>query len=244
MDIRRIAPSVKVSQYGKLFQSLGSIDLPATSGTEILNAGLPSGDYYIKPTSYSGDAKLLYVDNDNLDGGWILVAKGRESNDANGWWSNTSYNEDGLVDSTKSTTSVSRVDSGFVNAIFGGWSANSKFLVNRIEANDSWRYLLPSGRIFSWTDFGGALNNATAPVNAVSGSRWSSPWWTGSELSKTNFNYWDWYATGNNDVTRMFSWWWSGHGDFRGWSAGSSWTTGFQNGTEGHAIQTVQVYVK
>lgn len=47
-----------------------------------------------------------------------------------------------------------------------------------------------------------------------------------------------------NDGTRTFTWWWSGHGDFRGWSAGQSVTSGFQAGSEGHAIQNVQIYAK
>jgi hypothetical protein len=247
MDIRKISPSVLTTNYIKNTSAQpGTISNPAISGQQLFSAGLPSGDYWIKPTSYAGSAKLLYVDNTNRGGGWVLVAKGRESSDANAWWADASYNENQLINSSRATTTVARVDSSFVGALWGSgsWTSNSNFLVNRAEVGDSWRYLLPSGRTFSWTDFGGAQNVSTSPVNATSGSRWSAAWWTGSEIIATNFNYWDWYATGNNDGTRIFSWWWSGHGNFRGWSAGASVTNGFQAGSEGHAIQTVQIYIK
>jgi hypothetical protein len=243
LDLRKLSPSANISIYGK--QTLGTQLNPAISGQQLLSAGLPSGDYWIKPTSYSGNAKLLYVDNANSGGGWVLVAKGRESNDANAWWADASYNENQLVNLSRTTTSVARVDSSFINSLWGGaWTAQSQFVVNRFEANDSFRYLLPVSRSFSWTDFGSTVDNFTSPVNATTMQRGSSQWLGGTVTTASNVAFRDWYATGANDVTRIFSAWWSGHGNFRGWSAGSSWTSGFQNGSEGHAIQTVQIYIK
>lgn len=244
MDIRKYSPSIRISNIensGKGFSPYN----PAESGLQLFYAGLPSGNYWIKPQSYSGSPKFLYVDNINQGGGWVLIAKGRESDDANGWWADTSYNEHELVSQAIGTVMLGRVDAAFINSLWGGsWTANSQFLVNRSEANDSFRYLLPTSRSFSWTDFGSTSDNFTSPVNATTMQRGSSQWLGGTVTTANNVAFRDWYATGANDVTRIFSAWWSGHGNFRGWSAGSTFTSGFQNGTEAHAIQRVQIYVK
>lgn len=221
--------------------TIGTQENPATSGVQIFNAGLPSGDYFIKPTSYSGDAKILYVDNNNQGGGWVLIGKGRETN-GNIWWDNGSQNETLLKDSTKMQTAVAHVDSSFVNALWGGqWQAGSLFLVNRQEVGDSWRFSIPS-TTFAWTQFG--INTQNVSPNTTGNIwRYSSNWWNGTNThSATGTNISDYMPA--NDATRTFTWWWSGHGSFRGWSAGSTVTSGFQAGGEGHAIQNVQIYAR
>jgi hypothetical protein len=47
----------------------------------------------------------------------------------------------------------------------------------------------------------------------------------------------------SNDATRFFSWTWSSHGGYKGVSAGQSVYTGFQSGSEGHAIQQINIFV-
>lgn len=52
--------------------NLGSFIRPAASGKAILNAGLPTGFYWIQPNG-STERKYCYVDNTNYGGGWVLV---------------------------------------------------------------------------------------------------------------------------------------------------------------------------
>ena len=47
-----------------------------------------------------------------------------------------------------------------------------------------------------------------------------------------------------NGTGRWFMWHWSGHGSYHGWSSGSSETRGLQNGSEGHALQFVQLWIR
>lgn len=148
MDYLRLNPSSNLLFYLNTERKLNIKGLaqssPAISGAEIFAQGLPSGDYWIKPTTYAGNAKLLYVDNDNQGGGWVLVGKGRETN-TNIWWDNGSQNENLLVNSTRMQTAVAHVDANFVNALWGGqWQAGSLFLVNREGVGDSWRFSIPS----------------------------------------------------------------------------------------------------
>lgn len=237
-------PSTNISQWvnpsGFATKKVVGIDYPAVNGKQILQAGLPSGNYRIQPVGQS--EYTLYVDNSNQGGGWVLIAKGRQEN-VGAWGSANDYNTSELVSSTSTNTTVAKLNANFINALIGGsWNDNMRFLINRTEVGDSWRMHVPNNRAFSWYDFN---NDVQDNQIAFYGDIWrySSHWWSGSNThSASNVNISDYGPT--NDGNRIFSWRWSGHGGWRGWSAGSSITSGFQNASEGHAIQTVQIYVK
>ena len=53
--------------------NIGSAVNPAVNGQEIKNAGRPSGWYYIQTSSMSS-SQLIYVNNDDLNGGWMLIS--------------------------------------------------------------------------------------------------------------------------------------------------------------------------
>ena len=216
---------------------------PATSSSSL--SSLPSGNYWIKPTGI-GSAQQLYVNNNDQSGGWALIAKGRQDNTGSGWWNNSDYQTSLLTHEqtySTNTISVAKMNTTFINALIGGsWNGTMRFMVNR-ELGDSWRYNFPNARSFGWTDFGSnTVDDSTSPVNADF-SRYSAHWYGGSNTHNANNACRDYMPA--NDATRTFTWFWSGHNPWRGWSAGDSVASpGFQAASEKHAIQNVQIYVK
>jgi hypothetical protein len=243
-NLGKYFPSTNISQWvnpsGFSTKKIVGIDYPAINGKQILQAGLPSGNYRIQPVGQS--EYTLYVDNNNQGGGWVLIGKGRQEN-VGAWASPNDYNTSELVSSTSTNTTVAKLNNNFINALIGGsWSNNMQFLMNRTEVGDSFRFSVPNNRVFAWYDFNNDVQDSQ--ISFVGDlSRYTGHWWSGSNsYSVSNVNISDY---GNDNGTgRTFSWRWSGHSPWRGWSAGSSVTTGFQVGSEAHAIQTVQIYVK
>jgi hypothetical protein len=217
---------------------------PVTTSSSL--ASLPSGNYWIKPTGI-GSAQQLYVNNNDQSGGWALIAKGRQDNTGNGWWNNNDYQTSLLTHEqtySTNTISVAKMNTTFINALIGGsWNGTMRFMVNR-ELGDSWRYNLPNARSFAWTDFGSnTVDDSTSPTTGDL-NRYSAHWWGGSNTNNgSGVGMRDYMPA--NDATRTFTWFWSGHNPWRGWSAGNTVSSpGFMAGSEGHAIQNVQVYVK
>lgn len=217
---------------------------PATTLSSL--SSLPSGNYWLQPSGIS-TPQQLYVQNGEQGGGWALIAKGRQDNTGNGWWNNNDYNTSQLIHEQtyqNNSYTVAKMNTTFINALIGGsWNGTMRFMVNR-ELGDSWRYNFASGRGFAWTDFGSnSQNDSGSPTNADF-YRYSSHWYNGTNTNNGFNNPCRDYIPAN-DATRTFTWWWSGHGDYRGWSAGNSTCSpGFQNGGECHCIQNVQIYVK
>lgn len=244
---------------------------PATSGTQLFNAGYPSGNYYIKPTSYSGTAKLLYVDNTNQGGGWVLIGKGRASTDDNGGWFGTENDvgdQTGLLQANYLSGGIHKVNSSFVNYLMNntasGWNnnnANNYLIINRrSDATDGYGGISDSAKIkvlsdstFKWirqfgrADTAGSAGDATGYI-----SRHPSYWLGGGTTYYYNNSQFiiDTLSgtpdSGSvaNDATRYFQWHWGSHGSYHGWSAGSSITSGLQNASEGHALQFVHVWAR
>jgi hypothetical protein len=119
-----------------------------------------------------------------------------------------------------------------------------KMLVNRLNNADSLYIQGASSSTFSWATFDGVPASLTASL-----ARYTSSW-KGGSLSYNVSNQSQWTDTFNygasNDCTRSFTWTWTDHGGYKGWSGGSSCTPAgsFQNGAEGHAIQLVNVYIE
>jgi len=232
---------------------------PAASATELQSYGLPTGNYWIKPSGYSGAARRVWVDMDRAGGPWVLIGKGRQSNDASGGWFGTE-NElavTGLLQENASSAGISKLSGEFVNYLMNGtangWNnsnASNFLLVNRISTatdgyggiSDSLKFKVTNATQFKWVNQIGSATG-TSP-NAVGDLwRYSQNWMLGQVQSVTNVGLWDQYF-GCNCETRTFTWQWGGHGSYHGWSAGSSVSAGFMNGGEGHAIQFAQVWVK
>lgn len=51
---------------------VGTYASPASSGRKIKQSGAASGYYWIQPIGYD-EPRYCYVDNDNYDGGWVLI---------------------------------------------------------------------------------------------------------------------------------------------------------------------------
>lgn len=246
------------------YTPIGTASNPAISGAALKAAGFPTGNYYIKPTNYAGSAEYLWVDNDNLGGGWVLIGKGRQSNDdANGWFGTDSALSTGSLTSTGAFgAGISKVSASFVNYLMNfttnGWQNgnSSNYLVaNRISnATDGYSGIGDSATIkvtnetnFKWvnqigntpTDAG--TNTGTGDMTAYAGI-----WATGGARSGafTGGSFRDNDFASGNGTGRWFTWHWSGHGSYHGWSSGSTESRGFQNGSEAHAIQFVQLWAR
>lgn len=227
--------------------SVGTQLNPATSASQIktVNPSAADGDYWYKPTSYSGAAIQCYTNFTNAPSGkgYVLVASGRESTD---WWNTAGQNTSALTLANINTnTPIAVAPDSFVNTLIGSnWNA-MKMLTNRMNIPDSLYIQGTSSSSFSWAYF-----NQQPSALAATISRYTSTW-KGGSLSYTGTNITSWTDTlsaglASNDCTRTFTWTWSGHGGWQGWSGGSSCTPAgsFQNSGEGHAIELVNVYIE
>jgi hypothetical protein len=222
-----------------------------------------SGNYWIKPTGYVGDAVLLWCDMTNLGGGWVLIGKGRQSSDnAGGWFgTNNELSVSGLQQENAFAAGVSKVSSSFVNYLMNGtasgWqsgNANNYLVANRISnatdgyagIGDSATIKVTSTTTYAWIDQIGstpvdggtsASGNMTAYTGIWAGGSARAGAITAASLRDNDFG-------GGNSTGRWFHWHWSSHGAFHGWSSGSAVTSGFQNSSEAHAIQFVQLWAR
>jgi len=233
-----------------------TLTTPATSGTQLLQCrpSFASGNYYIQPPGQS--SYQVYVDMTNQGGGWVLVGCGRQgASNGIAWWNNAgggSYST-GLVSANLSSNTVAYMPRDWIRALCEGytWNSMSGLLVNRTVAGDSF-FLRTSTSNFNWSDFGGTVDTQPGFAVTLSYSRYAGTWLSSTNTYNFTNQYWSDTLNSSpgvaNDVTRLFTWNWSGHStvgvQYSGWSAGSSFTTGFQAGAEGHAIQQVNVFIK
>lgn len=246
-----------------LFSDLGlSASTPAVSGVQLkkFRPNYASGNYHIQPPGQS--TYLIYVNMDFLGGGWVLVGKGREGlqGSNNAWFNdNGSPNglfTNGLIAANINNTTPVYVPSAWVRALTGStyWSEmqSGGLLVNRTDLGDSFQFGGIGGgnavTTFNWSQF------LTNPQTFTNRHRRYTGLWLGGSLNYdfTSVNWTDTLSNGSpvaNDITRNFTWTWSGHsnanGQYTGWSAGGSvFSPGFQAANEGHALQQVNIYVR
>ena len=234
------------------------------SATQLMmdNGYTGTGNYFIKPQGYSGQAEQLWCDFTHLGGGWVLIGKGRQSNDYNGGWFGTeaAINTSGLLQANAADAGISKVSSEFVNYLMNssasGWTNSSPdnyLIANRINnandgyggVGDSWKIKITNETQFKWMgQFGDTGMNAQSNTGYGQVQRWGDTW-----LSGSNTYSWDNMRVndmGDNDGRRMFNWHWDGHGDYHGWSAGAGTGAGygFMNGGEQHPLQFVQLWAR
>jgi hypothetical protein len=106
--------SSTAGEWGRVtFAALGSFENPATSGLQLYNESMPSGQYWISVAGY--DPYYMYVDNSRNGGGWVMTASARtaycqehSNNNAVRFSNNTGP--------TPSTTTAMKVSDAWMNA--------------------------------------------------------------------------------------------------------------------------------
>ena len=221
-----------------------------------------SGNYWIKPANYNGSAVRLWCDMTNLRGGWVLIGKGRQSSDNSGGWFGTEneLSVSGLLQENAFSTGVSKVSSSFVNFLMSGtangwknFDGDNYLVVNRISnatdgysgIGDSFYHKITNQSAFAWVNqFGSTPVDAQPATGTGVNRRFPSIWLGGAQTSTDVSGFIDNDFASGNGTARLFTWHWSGHGAFHGWSSGNSEGRGFQNTTENHAIQFVQLWAR
>lgn len=226
---------------------LGSVYNPAPSASAIRStlSSPEDGNYWYKPLGYSSFPLQCYTNFSNAPTGkgYVLIARGRQSTD---WWNTAGQNMTALnLENIDSNTPIAVASNTFINSLIGyNWNL-MKMLVNRTHIGDSFYIQGNTSTSFSWTYF----NQIPSSVNATI-QRYTSYWKTGSlSYTGTNTTYFTDTLSGGftgNDCTRLFTWTWSGHEGFQGWSAGSGCAPAgtFQAASETHAIDLVKVYME
>lgn len=97
--------------------SLGTQSNPAISGMALKAEGLPSGLYWIKPTSGANNYRM-YVDNDRNGGGWVLVAHVRTST-CQDHMTTSAVRINNSYGPTFGNTSTTKVEDSWMNAMRG-----------------------------------------------------------------------------------------------------------------------------
>jgi len=225
--------------------SAGTLGNPAINAAQIRseNPGAVDGDYYYKPTSYSGSAIQCYTNFTNAPAGkgYVLAARGMQSLN---WWDSAGQNTTALNQGNLSVnTPIAVAPNTFVDGLIGGNWNLMKMLTNRMNIGDSFTINGTSSATFAWSLF----NAVPSSVNATI-TRYTSNWKGGSvSYTGTNTAYFTDTLSGGftgNDCTRLFTWTWNGHEGYQGWSSGSGCTNGFQAASETHAINLVNVYIE
>ena len=233
---------VKVAGGG--VQGLTAAD-PITDITTWLGTNPVDGDYWFKPTGYSGSAIQTYVNTSQApaSAAYVQIARGRESTN---WWQTSGQNyAGGGLTSTYLTqnTPISVAPNDFCSTLCSFNWQSARFLCNRRNRGDSWYFEGGTSTSWSWTYFQQSRSSVNASAVQTSGFFRSGStlmnWGQGNAWTDT-LNY-----GGGNNCDRTFMWSWSGHGPYQGWSGGSSCNPsgGFTNSNEGHAIQLVNVYM-
>lgn len=237
-------------------------DYPVSNASILRQFTSTNGDYWYQPPNTSTQPVQLYTNFTNATAGMglVLVARGRESTD---WWNSGGQNFSSTSTTLTSAglninTPIAVLPDRFVNSLIGNWR-NMRMVVNRTTSglNDSLYYVGTSDGPFSWNYFrAGSGNNGVNEFNPstrvrINVSRYTGTFRTGTLTAQTGDtqNWLDWYPTGINDCTRIFTTTWSGHSasstQWQGWSAGASCTSGYQTiNNEGHTLQLVHCYME
>jgi len=231
--------------WGGIFTAVGlTAAAPAANAAAISAAGIRTdGNYWYQPAGQSTPIQLYtQFTNAPAGKGYVLIARGRESTN---WWDTNGQNTSGLTSAGLTTnTPIAVLPNSFVNGLCGNQWNGIRIMTNRLNSNDSWIFVGTTTTTFSWTYFQQSASSVSA--TAV---KYNNLFLTGGVAlnygSGTNWTDTLNYGNGNN-CDRTFTWSWSGHGSWQGWSGGSSCTPGgsFQNGGEGHAIQLVNCYLE
>lgn len=234
----------------------------ATSATQLktVNGYTTSGNYWIKPTGYTGAAQKVWVEFDRDGKSYVLIGKGRQSNDVSGGWFGTDSElaTDGLLQENASSAGISKLSAEFVNFLMNGtadgWTnsdAENYLVVNRIATatdgyegiGDSFKLKVTSSTQFAWVNQFGSANLDGFPLGSGELTRYSTQWMTGTNDGTSNGQLGDtWF--GCNCAPRLFTFQWAGHGSYHGWSSGDQEARGFVNTDERHAIQFVQLWLR
>ena len=220
-----------------------------------------AGNYWIKPTGYTGAAQKVWVEFDRGGESYVLIGKGRQSDEMNGGWFGTD-NElatDGLLQENASAAGISKLSADFVNRLMNGtvdgWNnsdAKNYLVVNRIATasdgysgiGDSFKLKVTSSNRFTWvSQFGATTGGQSGPIGSGSITRYSDQWMTGTSDGSNTGGLAD-NGFGCNCTRRLFTWQWSGHGSYHGWSSGVGETRGFVAYGEQHAIQFTQLWLR
>ena len=223
--------------------ALGTFQNPATNASAIRTAlGAVNGDYWY---IYGTALRRLYTVFDYAPAGkgHVLVGKGRQGTD---WWNIAGQNSYYLTSSDIAVDSVSTLPDSMIMYLASATTwAGIRLIVNRFSGtNDSLAITGLSTNAFSWAHF---PYNGGSPAT-VNITHYSQNWKQGT-LHYTGGNRIDWGDTYNfngtlNDSRRSFTFNWSSHGGYQGWSAGSTITTGYNHSGENHALQLVNIYVE
>jgi hypothetical protein len=230
-----------------LITAVGTESNPAISAAQIRtsNSSATDGNYWYKPTGYTGAAIQCYTNFTNAPEGkgYVLVARGRQSTD---WWNSAGQNTSALtLANIETNTPIAVAPDTFVNTLIGSNWNLMKMLTNRTYIGDSFYIQGTSSTSFAWSLFNALPSSVNATIQ-----RYTS-YWKGGSLSYTGTNtpyFTDTLSGGftGNDCSRLFTWTWTGHEGYQGWSAGSGCAPAgtFQAGSETHAIDLVKVYVE
>ena len=197
-----------------------------------------SGDYWIKPTGQT--AVQLYCDMNMRSKGWAMIAAGRESLS---WWLDAGFGDTTtLTQANLSSNTVRYLSKAWIQAYIGGTSwanMSTGLVVKRPIIPDSWLLTNGSGtQTFNWTSWEETPSSISLNITRYTTTD------TSGTVSATGSNTTGWTDfMPNNDASRFFTWTWSSHGGYKGIGAGQSVYTGFQSGSEGHAIQQVNIFV-
>lgn len=217
-----------------------------------------NGNYWIQPPGQT--AYQIYCDMSNQGGGWMCVGigrQGRQDNTGVGSWWRDAGDRDSLFATSllqANLSGVSNYTPRYLPALWirgatqtGNWN-EMQMVVNRIELGDSWWFRgTESIQPFTWNQFnpGGGTDSGSSTFFNLYVTRYTGQWLTGSLSGNYFGNSWLDYSATGNDASRNFTWTWSGHGAWNGWSAGSTVSSpGFTNGGEGHALQMVNIFVR
>jgi hypothetical protein len=231
-----------VSEYG----DLGSQANPALNAAELSAAGITTdGDYWYRPNGTNYPLQLYtnftYA---SANKGLVLIQRGRESLN---YWPSSGQNTSQLTSAYLTTnTPVANCPQDFVQQLIGGNWLGMRCLVNRHCVNDSYLFVGTQSNDFRWSHY--YTSGSSAYCDSTQYTAFWGPNGSGT-AQNAQVNHTSWTdtngATGNN-CNRSFSWTWSQHGGYQGWSTGSTCdpACGYEYSAEAHRIMNANVYVE